>query len=304
MNRIERWINELVQQLARTRFRRVLVFLSLPVALVVFTLFDLRKPVYPTPIFDAQVHYNRNSWRWVSEQAVLNTADELNVPWLLVGSTPNEGTWRLYQEDPDRVIPMLVPGFTREDRDTWFNDPKIGRYIDEEIHNRPYRGIGEFFLFDGQVNTPVVRRMVALATERRLVLHARSDPNALRQLFEMGPSVRILWAHAGMFTRPDVIDSLLYRYQNLWVEISHRGDVAPRGKLDPAWRKLMLKYPDRFLLGSGTYSSQYWYRFREYLGGYRGWLKDLPPDVAENISFRNGLRLFQLHYTEPKQRDT
>jgi hypothetical protein len=297
MNRIEHWINVLVQSLTRTRVRRVLVFLSLPVALMLFALYE---PTYSPPIFDAQVHYNENSWRRVSVSAVLNTAEELNVPWLLVGSTPNEGTWKLYRQNPDRVIPMLVPGFTAEDRDTWFKNPKIQTYVENELRNRPYMGIGEFFLFDGQVNTPVVKRILKLARKRNLVLHARSDPNAIRQLFEIEPSLRILWAHAGMFTQPETINKLLNRYRNLWVEISHRGDVAPRGKLDPAWRELMLRHPDRFLLGSGTYTSEYWYRFREYLSSYRTWLKDLPPDVAEKIAFRNGLALFNLRYAGPE----
>jgi hypothetical protein len=297
MNRIEHWINVLVQSLTRTRVRRVLVFLSLPVALMLFALYE---PTYSPPIFDAQVHYNENSWRRVSVSAVLNTAEELNVPWLLVGSTPNEGTWKLYRQNPDRVIPMLVPGFTAEDRDTWFKNPKIQTYVENELRNRPYMGIGEFFLFDGQVNTPVVKRILKLARKRNLVLHARSDPNAIRQLFEIEPSLRILWAHAGMFTQPETINKLLNRYRNLWVEISHRGDVAPRGKLDPAWRELMLRHPDRFLLGSGTYTSEYWYRFREYLSRYRTWLKDLPPDVAEKIAFRNGLALFNLRYAGPE----
>ena len=291
-------------RLGHGRFSRVIVFVSVPAALALFTIYALQDRVYAPPIFDAQVHYNRNSWSSVSGRAVMNTAGELNIRWLLVASTPNEGTWKLYGEDSARVIPMLVPGFTTEDRNTWFNDPKIQAYIDEEINKRPYRGIGEFFLFDGQLNTPVVRHMVALATERNLVLHARSDPNAIRQLFELGPSLRILWAHAGMYTSPDVIDSLLYQYPNLWVEISHRVDVAPKGRLDPEWRKLMLRYPDRFLLGSGTYNSQYWYRFREYHGRYRGWLKELPLAVAEQIAFRNGLRLFRLPYTDPKKKNT
>jgi len=301
---LHHWVNALVLRLSRTRFSRVLVFLSVPLALALFALYDLHKQVYLPPIFDAQVHYNGNSWNGVSEQAVMNTAKELNIPWLLVASTPNEGTWRLYGEDSVRVIPMLVPGFTSEDRNTWFNDPKIQDYIDRELDNHPYRGIGEFFLFDGQLDTPVVRHVVALAVERKLVLHARSDPNAIRQLFELGPSLRILWAHAGMHTSPEAIDSLLYRYPNLWLEISHRVDVAPKGKLDPAWRKLMLRYPDRFLLGSGTYNSQYWYQFREYHSRYRDWLKELPPTVAEQIAFRNGLRLFQLTYNEPKKKNT
>ncbi len=294
---ISQWFRLTGKFFVRTKVGRALVFLSLPAVLLSVALY---KPAYSPPIFDAQVHYNANSWQRVSVKAVLNTAEELNVPWLLVGSTPNEGTWKLWRRDQKRVIPMLVPGFTRDDRETWFKDKIIQSYIEKEIRNRPYRGIGEFFLFDGQSNTPVVRRMVALAEERNLVLHARSDPATVRQLFRFGPNVRILWAHAGMFTQPETINEMLNRYRNLWLEISHRGDVAPRGKLDPRWRELMLRHPDRFMLGSGTYSSEYWYQFRVYLSRYRGWLKDLPPGVAEKIAFRNGLRLFDLTYREPE----
>ncbi|MDH3514650.1 MAG: hypothetical protein OEM83_07265, partial [Gammaproteobacteria bacterium] len=64
--------------------------------------------------------------------------------------------------------------------------------------------------------------------------------------------------------------------------------------------EIMLRHPDRFLLGSGTYTSQYWYQFRYYHDRYRGWLKDLPYGVAERIAFRNGLELFELKYREPQ----
>jgi len=294
------WFRTIGLFFTHTVIGRALVFLSLPLALLLITFY---KPTYEPPIFDAQVHYNEESWKQVSVRAILNGVQELNVPWLLVGSTPNEGTWKLHRGDPQRVIPMLVPGFTREDRDSWFNNTEIRDYIEDEILNRPYRGIGEFFLFDGQVNTPVVRRMVALAVEHRLVLHARSDPNALRQLFELGPSVRIIWAHAGMFTQPETIGRMLNRYRNLKVEISHRGDIAPGGSLDPQWRELMLLHPDRFMLGSGTYSTEYWFQFRTYMSRYRGWLKQLPPNVAEKIAFRNGLDLFGLKYQEPQRQE-
>ena len=282
--------------LTATRGGRLLVFISLPVVLLIIALW---KPHYTPPIFDAQVHYNEQSWLRVSVDAVLNTAEELNVPWLLVGSTPNEGTWKLYAQDPQRVIPMLIPGFSRADRDNWFQNEKLSAYIETELKQRPYRGIGEFFLFDGQVDTPVVRRMLELAEARDLVLHARSDHNALRQLFALNHSLRIIWAHAGMFTQPDTIDEMLARYPGLWVDISLRGDVAPDGDLDPRWRELFLRYPDRFLLGSGTYNNEYWYQFRYNLNRYRRWLNTLPTDIAERIAYLNGMRLFGLSEVHP-----
>jgi hypothetical protein len=288
---LARWFDSIARFFTRTKTGRALVFMSLPLAILVLALW---KPDYQPPIFDAQVHYNENSWLRVSVDAVINTADELNVPWLLVGSTPNEGTWRLYDRDSRRVIPMFVPYRHPEDRDTWFNDEDILRYMEREIQNKPYRGIGEFQLLDGQVDTPVVHRMLELVREYDLVLHARSDPHALRQLFALEPSLRILWAHAGMLTPPETIVDMLRRYPRLWVEISHRGDVAPKGKLSPQWRELMMLYPDRLLLGTGTYSSEYWYQFRYNLGSYRKWIQDLPADVAHMIAYENGLRLFGL----------
>jgi len=295
---LKHWAAILGNFFTSTRVGRTIVFISLPLVLLAVALWETGQE--EPPIFDAQVHYNEESWSVVSVEAIINTSKKKNIPWLLVGSLPNEGTSRLYQGDPDRVIPMLVPYRTREERDTWFNDPKTLPYLESEISLLPYRGIGEFFLFASQTDTPVVRGMVEFAQQRRLVLHARSDPTAIRRLFELGPDLRILWAHAGMFVSPGDIGELLGRYPRLWVDISLREDVAPRGNLSPEWREIMLRHPDRFLLGSGTYTSQYWYQFRYYHDRYRGWLKDLPYGVAERIAFRNGLELFELKYREPQ----
>ena len=166
VTRASLWFRTIGLFFTRTVIGRALVFLSLPLVLLLITYY---KPTYTPPIFDAQVHYNEESWKRVSVRAILNGAEELNVPWLLVGSTPNEGTWKLYRHDPQRVLPMLVPGLTREDRDSWFKSAEIQGYIEDEILNRPYRGIGEFFLFDGQVNTPVVRMETFLCLERRSI---------------------------------------------------------------------------------------------------------------------------------------
>ena len=292
-SRFKRWLHGIRWFFQQTLLGRALGFASLPLLLLGLAFYN---PHYHPPIFDAQVHYNQESWKRVRVEAIINGVEEMNIPWLLVGSTPNLGTWKLWEADPDRVIPMLVPYDIREDRFHWHENPDIIQFIEYEISHRPYRGIGEFHLYDAQADSHVVRRMVELATEGNLVLHARSDPSALHQLFSMAPSLRILWAHAGVDAKPDEIKKMLGRYRNLWVEISHRRDIAPSGKLKPEWEALMLLYPRRFMLGSGTYSSGYWYKVRSYVAEYRDWLEDLPDEVAERIAYRNGLDLFQMEY--------
>lgn len=292
---LKRWGNRMGGFFRHTLIGRVVIFLSLPLLILAALLW---KPNTEPPIFDAQAHYNREVWRKASVKTILKTARATNVPWMLVCSLPNEGTWRLYEGDPERVIPMLVPYQTHYERDTWFNDPQSLAFIEKEISSKPYRGIGELYLFSGQVNTPVVRGMVVLARKHGLILNARSDEFAIRQLFALDPNLRIIWAHGGMFTTPEEIGAMLARYPQLWIEISHREDVAPYGKLSPAWREIMQRYPARFLLGSGTYTLPQWYQFRYYFSDYRDWLKQLPPDVAELIAFRNGLELFSLKHRE------
>ena len=103
-----------------------------------------------------------------------------------------------------------------------------------------------------------------------------------------------------MFTPAETIGAMLARYPQLWVEISQRGDVASGGTLNPEWRELMQRFPGCFLLGSGTYNMEYWYQFRYFFDHYRDWLKLLPPEMAEQIAFRNGLDLFGLA-TKPRK---
>jgi hypothetical protein len=250
--------------------------------------------VYAPPIFDVQVHYNEDAWKAYSPKVILNTARKVNVPWMAVSSTPNDGTFRLGGNDSVRVVPLFAPYRSVADRDDWFRKAEIIPLLEAALASGRYRGIGEFHLYDGQVDTPVVRRLVALAAEHRLVLSAHSDPNAVRQLFALDPGVRILWAHAGMTANAATVEEMLGRYPNLWAELSHRTDVAPRGKLAPEWRELLLRYPGRFLLGSGTYSTEHWQQFRYGMMRYRDWLEELPPDVAERIAYLNGLELFAL----------
>lgn len=292
-SRFKRWLYYLRWFFQKTLLGRVLAIASLPLLILSISFYQ---PHYQPPIFDAQVHYNEESWKRVRVDAIINGVEDMNIPWLLVGSTPNLGTWKLWEADPERVIPMLVPHDSPEDRFDWHENPAIIDFLEYEIATQPYQGIGEFHLYDAQADSEVVRRMVELAVDNNLVLHARSDPSALRKLFRMGPSLRILWAHAGVDAKPEEIENMLGHYPNLWLEISHRRDIAPHGKLKPEWEALMLRYPRRFMLGSGTYRSDYWYQVRNYMAEYRNWLGDLPGEVAERIAYRNGLDLFRLEY--------
>jgi len=268
---------------------RTLVFLSLPLVLLAIALWE---PDRSPQIFDVQMHYNEDAWSLYPAGGILRDVQRYNVPWVAVSSTPNEGTAKMIEADRSRVVPLFVPYRNREDRDIWLDNPNLIEWVTRELDRGVYRGIGEFHLYDGRVNVPAVRRLVTLSVERGLVLNVHGEAAVIQKLLTFHPGMRVLWAHAGLNTPPRTVGKLLELHRNLWAELSHRADIAPDGQLAPEWRKLFERFPDRFMLGSGTYNNQFWFRYSHTLALAREWLRQLQPALAERIAHQNALDLF------------
>ena len=244
------------------------------------------------PIFETHLHYSQDSWSSYAPEAILAILDKAGVTRALVSSTPDDGTLNLHAKAPTRIVPILRPYRSRADMGTWYQDPAVLAYVEERLQKGIYKGIGEFHLYGGQTGTPVIKRLVELAVQKSLILHAHSDDRAVEELVALNPKVKILWAHAGMSAGPDVIGKLLDRYPTVWVELALRTDVAPGGQLDPAWRALFVRHPERFMVGTDTWVASRWEVLPRYLDDVRAWLRQLPRDVAEQIASRNASRLF------------
>ena len=61
---------------------------------------------------------------------------------------------------------------------------------------------------------------------------------------------------------------------------------------DPEWRALFMRHPDRFLVGTDTWVTSRWEAVRPATDAVQSWLQQLPPQVAEQIAWKNGERLF------------
>jgi hypothetical protein len=122
------------------------------------------------------------------------------------------------------------------------------------------------------------------------------DDVAIDLLMAHAPNARLIWAHTGIGgATVQRVQALLAKYPQLMGELSYRpGLTCGDGTLCPEWRALILKHPDRFLIGSDTWVNQRWQYYDELMSGYRRWLGDLPPEVARRIAWDNGARLFQL----------
>ena len=250
------------------------------------------------PIFDAHLHYSRESWTAYPPEKIAALMDSVGVRSGLVSSAPDEGTFRLKAVMGDRIVPMLGPYRNGSDVFSWTRDGTIVAYVQSAYRPGMHRGFGEFHLLVGQTGLPVVKSVLAFAAREKLFLQPHADARAVAELLGVvGADRVVLWAHAGVTATPEEIDTLLARWPNLWTELSLRDDVAPQGKLDPKWRALLTKYGDRFMVGTdtwtvgGTYTgNERWDAYTQIVRGIRGWLAQLPPDVAEAIAYGNAER--------------
>ena len=259
--------------------------------LLAFAFAPLAAVAADLPIFDAHLHYSHDAWDSVPPAQAIAMLRKAGVKRALVSSSGDEGQQRLAAEAPDLIILELRPYRSRADTGTWFRDETVIPYLEDRLRKYKYVGIGEFHLYGENADLPVPRRLVRLAKQDGLFLHAHSDADAVERLFRQWPEARILWAHSG-FERPDQVRAMLRRHRNLWCDLAFRTDEAQGGKVDSEWRKAFMEFPDRFLLGTDTYVPERWHYIPEHAQWARGWLADLPPEVAERIAWRNGEALF------------
>ena len=253
------------------------------------------------PIFDAHIHYSHDAWSVVPPKQAVEILRGSGVKRALVSSSNDEGTQMLAAEAPDLIVPELRPYRTRADTAGWVRDPAIVTYLEERLRRHSYVAIGEFHLYGADADLPVPRRMVQLARQHGLMLHAHSDADTVERLFAQWPEARILWAHAG-FEKAESVRAMLRKHTNLWADLAYRTDYASNGKPLPEWREVFLEFPDRFMLGTDTYVPERWRMVAKNARWSREWLKDLPPEVAERIAWRNGEAVLG-EMVKPKGRD-
>ena len=266
---------------------------------------------YAGPLFDTHLHYNEEAWNGNSgphsPADVLARIQRNGVKAIVANSRPNDGTKSLAAMAETRkagvtVVPFIRLYRNRADYDNWFRDESIYEMVQAEFARGvigdqagPYKGIGEFHLYDSaNANGPVARKLMQFAAKNSLAVLAHVDDTAIDLLMAHASDARLVWAHTGIGGAPVArVDELLARYPLLMGELSYRpGLTCEAGMLCPEWRALLLKYPGRFMIGSDTWVNQRWLYYDDTMKGYRAWLGNLPADVARRIAWSNAAGIF------------
>ncbi len=208
------------------------------------------------------------------------------------------------QKHPDLVLPGLpLPDPTADAAAT---------RLEAELRGGHYRAVGEVHLrqvsrsIDRDPDDAALGRVLDMVARHRvpLVVHfelAGAPIDAFGRALEKHPNATVVLAHAGGGP-PDRLRALLAQHPNLMVDLSGMhfqrtpALATETGPLDPKWKSLIKKMPDRFVMGIDVWAPRLFEpaMLDRLMKWTRRVLGELPPDVVEQVAYRNAAKLYRL----------
>ena len=256
---------------------------------------EIGSAIRDVPIFDAHIHYKEPAWGPYPVKTVIEMMDRSGVAMALVSSTPDEGTIKLWEYAPRRIVPELRPYHGNAGSSNWTKSAGMLSYIRGRLAKYPHEGIGEFHIHNlDPSDRPLLTEIAKMAKDRNIIIHVHSGAAPVRLLYELEPGLTILWAHAGMSEPPDVVGPMLDKYATLYADTSYReNDILSGDTIDPAWLAVINRHADRLMVGTDTWVNSQWDDYEGLIALNRAWLAKLPRSIAEQIAYKNAAKLFK-----------
>lgn len=252
------------------------------------------------PMIDAHAHYSAPDAAAFTPAEVIARLDAAGVTQMVTTSSPPALAQTLYRHAPERVIPLLGVYEADLHKAHWVHDAGLPARVAAQLDTGHWAGLGELHLFAADARAPVFAKLVQLAASRDLVLMLHCDAEVVERAFELAPGIRILWAHLGTEPVPALLEAMLARHPNLWIDTSVRDDrIAPHDVLLPAWRALFERHPWRFLVAVDTFSVNRWHQYESVVADIRRWVAQLPDALQSKLLHDNAARLFDRFRPRP-----
>jgi len=277
--------------------------------LAIFTLAALAPAAsaadYAGPLIDAHSHVS-SATVIDAYAAAMKRHDVRRVLLLGVGGVQKDDpAWiaAAAKKYPDRVLAgVVVP-------DPMAPDANIR--LEQALARVKAHAIGEIHL--RQVSRKIDRDPTAAAFTRVLetaakhglpvIVHDELNERATAALGEAlagHPKTMIVLAHAGE-APPAKLEPLLARHPNLVVDLSGMhfqrtpALATETGHLDPAWKALIEKMPDRFVIGIDVWAPKLFEpaMLDRLMKWTRRILGELSPAVAEQVAYKNAVKLYR-----------
>jgi len=196
-------------------------------------------------------------------------------------------------------VPELRPYHGDAGSGNWTRADGMADYLAGRLEKYPHQGIGEFHIHRLDTDDEALfRQVIAMARARDIPLHVHSDAAPVRWLYSLDPEVKMIWAHAGLSSPASEVHELMSEFPGLYADTSLRENAilgfgtGPDADLNPEWKRVVMDFQDRLMIGSDTWVNGQWDRYADIMTSNCRWLAKLPRDVAEKIAYRNAETLF------------
>lgn len=270
-----------------------------------------------TPFADAHIHYNWDQAEIISAQAVVEKLKREKVGLALVSSTPSHLALELRKVGGDWIIPFFSPYTHELGRRDWYLDKTVVKKAAAGLDQGLYFGIGEIHFMAGFLPRPdnaVFVGLMNLAAQRKVpaLIHVdAADERFFVGICKAYPEVKIIFAHAGGNLKARHIRAILEQCPNVTVDFAARDDwrygglTDAKGMLLPAWKKMVLDFPSRFITGTDpvwrvTRTQSWdepddgWDHYKQLFQYHQTWLNALPDAVHKKIAWENVRQLFSI----------
>jgi predicted TIM-barrel fold metal-dependent hydrolase len=277
--------------------------------LAIVTLTVLAPPAsaadYAGPLIDAHSHVS-SATAIDAYVAAMKRHDVRRVLLLGVGGVQKDDpAWiaAAAKKHPDRVLAgVSVP-------DPMAPDASIR--LEAALTRVKAHAIGEIHLrqvsrkIDRDPTAPAFTRVLETAAKHGLPIIVHDELNdrataALGEALAGHPKTVIVLAHTGE-APPAKLEPLLARHPNLVVDLSGMhfqrtpSLASETGPVDPAWKALIEKMPDRFVMGIDVWAPKLFEpaMLDRLMKWTRRILGELSPAVAEQVAYKNAVRLYR-----------
>jgi predicted TIM-barrel fold metal-dependent hydrolase len=270
------------------------------------------------PVADAHLHYKWNQAEVTSPEEAVQALKDNNVRLAVITGTPAERALQLQALAPDIVVPIY--GVYRRGGDWygWQGRDGLVEEVREALASGRYHGIGELHLIGGFAarwnRSDVLKGLLDVAAEHDVpvLVHtefSRAEPTL--SICKGRPDNRLVLAHAGAALPPAEVERVLEACPNVWMDLSARDPwrflrfpiSTDDGRLRPDWEALVLRWPERFVIGSDAVwpvdrldawdrADTGWEHIGEFLDFHRRWASFLPPEVQRKVLLENALGLY------------
>jgi hypothetical protein len=284
-------LNKLITNMDKARIKKSVVF-GLPV-IKKWEYFEPQKPHYYLDDESKCYYYSATDFIVAKEYEKLSRRKKKRIAPLLCGFNPTDCSSINYIEKMFKEFP-----FWKGIGEVLLRHDDLTNLTQEEVARINHPACLPIYEFCAKKNLPIlIHQNSTSIADKKGFLYLPEIEEVLKNF----PKTKFVWAHCGISRRiyhphyPKVLYKLFKKYENLFVDISwitYDEAICERLKPKKSWIYLIMKNPDRFLVGSDLCG--HFDNIGKTMARYNSLFKhkDIDSKTAQMVAYENANNIF------------